>query len=129
MNTTEVEVLGPEAAVGVEAHAPAHETSVSGAPVQKSGEHEDAQEHRAHHYDSNEHQYESAKFGIWLFLATEILMFSGLFCALAVLGNQYREGFRWGRHLLSVDIGFTNTLVLITSSFTMAWAVRAAMKN
>ena len=37
--------------------------------------------HHAHHFDSAEHQYSSAKQGVWLFMVTEVLMFGGLFVA------------------------------------------------
>ena len=38
----------------------------------------------AHHFTGPRQQYDSAKLGIWLFLVTEILFFSGLFVALFV---------------------------------------------
>ena len=43
-----------------------------------------ASSHLAHHFDTPEQQFDSGKLGIWLFLTTEILLFSGLFCAYAV---------------------------------------------
>ena len=48
-------------------------------------------EHLAHHFESLQQQYDSGKLGIWLFLTTEILMFSGLFCGYAVLGRCTRR--------------------------------------
>ena len=50
--------------------------------------------HVAHHFDSAGQQFESGKLGMWLFLATEILLFGGLFCAYAAftdatLFNRY----------------------------------------
>jgi cytochrome c oxidase subunit III len=83
-------------------------------------------EHLAHHFESLEQQYDSGKLGIWLFLTTEILMFSGLFCGYAVLRALHPEIFLYAHHYLSVKLGALNTVVLIFSSFTMAWAVRAA---
>ena len=62
---------------------------------------------------------------IWLFLTTEILMFSGLFCGYAVLRALHPKIFLYAHHYLSVR-GALNTVVLIFSSFTMAWGVRAA---
>ena len=82
--------------------------------------------HLAHHFESLQQQYDSGKFGIWLFLTTEILMFSGLFCGYAVLRALHPEIFLFAHHYLSVELGALNTAVLIFSSFTMAWAVRAA---
>jgi cytochrome c oxidase subunit III len=83
-------------------------------------------EHLAHHFESLEQQYDAGKLGIWLFLTTEILMFSGLFCGYAVLRTLHPEVFLYAHHYLSVPLGALNTVVLIFSSFTMAWAVRAA---
>jgi cytochrome c oxidase subunit III len=83
-------------------------------------------EHLAHHFESLQQQYDSGKLGIWLFLTTEILMFSGLFCGYAVLRALHPEIFLYAHHYLSVFWGALNTMVLIFSSFTIAWAVRAA---
>ena len=80
----------------------------------------------AHHFDTSEQQFDAGKLGIWLFLVQEVLFFSGLFCAFAVYGSLYPEAFRWGHQQLDTTMGFINTLVLITSSLTMAWAVRCA---
>ncbi len=82
--------------------------------------------HLAHHFESLEQQYDSGKLGIWLFLTTEILMFSGLFCGYSVLRAVHPEIFLYAHHYLSVPLGALNTVVLLFSSFTMAWGVRAA---
>ena len=86
----------------------------------------DHPEHLSHHFESLRQQYDSGKLGIWLFLTTEILMFSGLFCGYAVLRSLHPEIFLYAHRYLSVELGALNTVVLIFSSFTMAWAVRAA---
>ena len=83
-------------------------------------------EHLAHHFESLQQQYDSGKLGIWLFLTTEILMFSGLFCGYAVLRALHPQIFLYAHKYLSVELGALNTVVLIFSSFTMAWGVRAA---
>ncbi len=83
-------------------------------------------EHLAHHFESLQQQFDSGKLGIWLFLTTEILMFSGLFCGYAVLRSLHPEIFLYAHHYLSVPLGALNTVVLIFSSFTMACGVRAA---
>ena len=88
--------------------------------------HGDHPDYLAHHFDSSEQQFDAGKLGIWLFLVQEVLFFSGLFCAFAVYGSLYPEAFRWGHQWLDPTMGFINTLVLITSSLTMAWAVRCA---
>jgi cytochrome c oxidase subunit 3 len=80
----------------------------------------------AHHFDTPKQQFDAGKLGIWLFLTTEILLFSGLFCAYAVYRANHPEVFEWSHLYLNKNYGALNTIVLIFSSLTMAWAVRAA---
>jgi cytochrome c oxidase subunit 3 len=82
--------------------------------------------HLAHHFDSAKQQFESGKLGMWIFLATEILLFGGLFCAYAVYRLNHPEIFGYAHRYLDKTLGAINTAVLISSSFTMAWAVRCA---
>jgi cytochrome c oxidase subunit 3 len=82
-----------------------------------------------HHFDTLARQFDSSKLGMWLFLATELLMFGGLFCAYAVYRGNHPEIFDWGSRLLDRRLGMTNTMVLITSSFTMAAAVFCAQRG
>lgn len=82
--------------------------------------------HLAHHFATPKQQYDSAKSGMWLFLSTEILLFSGLFCAYAVYRANHPEVFIYAHQFLDKTLGGINTLVLILSSLTAAWAVRAA---
>jgi cytochrome c oxidase subunit 3 len=82
--------------------------------------------HLAHHYRSLQQQYDAAKLGMWLFLVTEILLFGGLFCAYAVYRSSHPEVFVYAHRFLDKTLGGINTVVLICSSLTMAWAVRAA---
>jgi cytochrome c oxidase subunit 3 len=77
----------------------------------------------SHHFDSAEHEYESDKLGIWLFMVTEILMFGGLFVAYIIFHQIYPEMFAEGAKQLSWKMGFFNTLVLIGSSLTMALGI------
>lgn len=83
----------------------------------------------AHHFESAEQQFDSGKLGMWIFLSTEILLFGGLFCAYSVYRASHPEIFVYAHQFLSKTLGGINTLVLIFSSFTMAWAVRAAQTN
>lgn len=83
--------------------------------------------HLAHYFDSTRQQFESHKLAMWLFLATEILMFGGLFCAYAIYRANHPEIFMYAHTLLDKNLGAINTIVLLFSSFTMAWSVRAAM--
>ncbi|MGF1633567.1 MAG: cytochrome c oxidase subunit 3 family protein [Phycisphaerae bacterium] len=82
--------------------------------------------HLAHHFDTPEQQFNSAKVGMWVFLATELLMFGGLFCAYAVYRAQNPEIFLYGHHHLSTTLGTINTVILLASSLTMALGVRYA---
>ena len=84
---------------------------------------------QAHHFDSMSQQFDSGKMGIWLFLVTEILFFSGLFCAYIVYRALHPEIFQFAHLFLNKYLGALNTAVLIFSSFTMAWGVRNAQKN
>lgn len=80
----------------------------------------------AHHFDTPQHQFDSGKLGIWLFLVTEILFFSGLFCAYAIYRALHPEVFEYAHYYLDTTLGAINTCVLIISSVTAAWAVRNA---
>lgn len=82
--------------------------------------------HLAHHFETPRQQYASAKLGMWIFLITEILLFSGLFVAYAALRALHPADFAQASHLLDMRLGTLNTVVLIGSSLTMALAVRAA---
>ncbi len=79
-----------------------------------------------HHYDDAQHQFDSGKLGIWLFLAQEILFFSALFVAYILYRSHRPEIFSYAHHYLDVKFGAVNTAVLILSSLTAAWAVRCA---
>ncbi len=88
--------------------------------------HEAHPAHLHHHFETPRQQFESDKLGMWLFLVTEILLFGGLFCAYAVYRANHPEIFIYAHKYLDKTLGGINTLILISSSFTMAWAVRAA---
>src|SRR5438105_192753 len=77
--------------------------------------------HLAHHFDTPEQQIASGKLGMWVFLATEILMFGGLFCAYAVYRHNHPDVFEYAHKWLDKKLGAINTIVLISSSLTMAW--------
>jgi len=90
---------------------------------------EDGHFHHAHHFNSLNHQYDSAKQGVWLFMVTEILMFGGLFVAYLIYKSIYAPIFHVGSSYLDVKMGSINTVVLITSSFTMALGIYYNQKN
>jgi cytochrome c oxidase subunit III len=79
-----------------------------------------------HHFDDLGQQHEAATLGMWLFLATEVLFFGGLFTAYMLYRVWYPETFGAASRTLDIALGTTNTAVLIFSSLTMALAVRAA---
>jgi cytochrome c oxidase subunit 3 len=89
-------------------------------------DHHDHGEFIAHHFDSAEQQFDSGKLGIWLFLVTEVLFFSGLFVAYTLYRNHHPEIFQQAHVYLDKVLGGINTVVLLFSSLTMALAVRAA---
>lgn len=70
----------------------------------------------------------NAKVGIWLFLASEVMLFGGLFSSYVFL--RIGADFPWPRHELHVLPGFINTMVLILSSVTVvsAWAALKARR-
>jgi cytochrome c oxidase subunit 3 len=82
--------------------------------------------YQQHHFDTPEQQFDAGKLGIWLFLATEILLFGGLFCAYAIYRANHHEVFVYAHQFLDKRLGGTNTVILLCSSLTMAWAVRAS---
>jgi len=76
-------------------------------------------EHAVHHDPA------AGKIGMWLFLFTEVLLFGTLFIAFAVYLQKYRFDFRDASDNLDKLIGAANTLILLTSSLTMALSIAA----
>jgi cytochrome c oxidase subunit 3 len=86
----------------------------------------EASPHLQHHFDTEEQQFDAGKLGMWLFLATEILLFGGMFVAYAIYRANHPEIFIYAHQYLDKILGGTNTVILLCSSLTMAWAVRAS---
>src|SRR5438477_4929712 len=80
----------------------------------------------AHHFDDAQQQHDAVELGMWAFLAQEVLFFGGLFLAYLLYRFQYPEAFAEGSGHLNKWLGCGNTLVLLTSSLTMALAVHSA---
>ena len=80
----------------------------------------------AHHFDDLAQQNEAAMLGMWVFLATEVLFFGGLFLTYSIYRTWYPHAFAAASHSLDVTLGTINTAVLISSSLTMALGVHAA---
>lgn len=72
--------------------------------------------------------YTGSKMGMWLFLFTEVLFFGGLFLLYAVYRSEYLDEFHHAAAGLSTTIGGINTIILITSSLTMALSITAIKK-
>jgi cytochrome c oxidase subunit III len=83
----------------------------------------------AHQFDDAEQQFEASRLGMWIFLATEILFFGGLFTGYAYYRTAYPEAFAEGSSHLHVVLGTTNTALLLLSSFTIVSAVHFAQLN
>ena len=88
-----------------------------------------APSHLKHYFHDVNQQYETSKFAMWAFILTEVLTFAGLFVAYIVYRSWYPDMFVDAHKLLDVNKGLTNTVVLITSSLTMALAIWAIQKN
>ena len=96
---------------------------VSGAA---EGAHHEHLPYQRHHFETIAQQNDATNFAMWLFLLTEIMFFGGLFTAYLIYRNWYYPAFVAGSHQLSIPLGGLNTLLLITSSFTMAMGVWSA---
>lgn len=81
------------------------------------------------HHLEPEQAYHSSKLAMWLFLATEVHLFGGAFCVFAYFRWRYFEQFNEFAQTLNWKLGLTNTIVLLTSSYTMVRAVDAAQKG
>jgi cytochrome c oxidase subunit III len=71
----------------------------------------------------------SSKMGMWLFLFTELLLFGGLFLVYMIYRFMYHADFLTASHELNVLIGTINTIVLLTSSMTVAMSITAMQKG
>ncbi len=72
---------------------------------------------------------EASKLGMWLFLFTELLLFGGLFLVYTIYRFLNPQAFLQGSYELNIIIGTINTLILITSSLTVAMSVTAMQKG
>ena len=88
-----------------------------------------------HHFTDVAQQRESNQLGMWVFMVTEIMTFGALFFVYTLYRHLYAvqayengmlSPYGVGSHLLNNNLGFANTLVLLTSSLTVASAVHYA---
>jgi cytochrome c oxidase subunit 3 len=80
-------------------------------------------------FEDLEKQAHAARFGMWVFLGSEVLLFAGLFALYAGYRTMYPAEFAAAVGHDDVAIGTTNTVILITSSFTVATALHAVRKG
>jgi len=76
-----------------------------------------------HHFQDLRTQQQAVRLGMWLFLATEILLFGGLFCAYSYYRFLFPEAWHECSKHLNRPFGLMETFDLITSSFTMVMAI------
>src|SRR5437867_13165708 len=107
MSTTSVDVHSHEGGHGEHGHDPHHQ----------------------HHFTTMEQQFDTSKIGMWLFLATEVLLFGGLFVGFGLMQARYHQEFVEAHHHLQRGFGASNTVVLLFSSWTMVMGVLSAQTN
>lgn len=83
-------------------------------------------EHKANHHQAEAD--DRAMFGFWIYLMTDLLMFAVLFAVYAVLHDNTVGG-ETGRELFSLPLALSETLILLTSSFTVGVGMIAARRD
>src|SRR5262244_2140392 len=99
-----------------------------GHPAAHAGEHAHDPHHQ-HHFANMEQQFDTSKIGMWLFLATEVLLFGGLFVGFGLMQARYPQEFLEAHEHLQRPLGALNTVVLLISSFTMVMGVMYAKRS
>lgn len=107
----------------------ATETETASTPATTDVEHDHHPAHLQHHFVSSEQQFDSAKLGMWLFLITEVLLFSGMFVAYAVYRQWHPTAFAEASATLDATLGTINTVVLLTSSLTVALSIHYIQRD
>ncbi len=102
------------------------DTTLEGPAARETHEAAAREAHLREHFEDMRQQRATASLGLWVFLATEVLFFGGLFAAYLVYRVWYSATFGEASRQLQLAFGATNTAILITSSLTMAMAVRAS---
>lgn len=82
--------------------------------------------HVAHQFSDAGQQQHAATLGMWVFLATEVLFFGGMFTAYALYRAAQPEVFRQASQHTLIWVGTANTAILLLSSFAMVLAVRSS---
>jgi cytochrome c oxidase subunit III len=79
--------------------------------------------------DSHHADEEGTKLGMWLFLFTELLLFGGMFLLYSIYRSEHAHQFFLAASELDTFIGTVNTLVLLTSSLTVALSIEALRRS
>jgi cytochrome c oxidase subunit 3 len=80
-------------------------------------------------YQDLEQQTHAARLGMWIFLASEVLFFSGLFALYTAYRLEYGEAFRIAAGHTDLVLGTANTFILLTSSLLVALSVHAVRRS
>jgi cytochrome c oxidase subunit 3 len=107
--------------------APTH-VPVGAAATTVAPEHEHGPAHHPdlrHQFEDLGQQHDASSFGMWVFLATEVMFFGGLIGSYLVYRFTTPDVWAAASRELNVVLGTINTVVLLTSSLTMALAVHA----
>ncbi len=80
-------------------------------------------------YESLDQQQESYTLGMWAFLVTEVMFFGALFLIYTLYRMKFHEDFFLAHEQLNWKMGGLNTVILLTSSMTVALAVHFAQKG
>lgn len=87
-------------------------------------------EHQGEHAAGHVHRDdEASKMAMWLFLFTELLLFGGLFLLYGAYRFQYADGFKVAAADMNSFIGAVNTIILLTSSLSVALSIAAMQRN
>jgi len=82
-----------------------------------------------HPFATEEQQKDASNLGMWIFLATEVMFFGGLFCAYLIYRHWYFGDFGAASKSIDALLGGINTAVLICSSLTVVLAIWAAQTS
>lgn len=82
--------------------------------------------HLAEQFEAPEQQRDASTLGMWIFLGTELMFFGGMFLAYANYRYFFPQAFHAASSHLSATMGALETMILITSSFTMVLGVWAS---
>jgi cytochrome c oxidase subunit III len=80
-------------------------------------------------FESRARQEHAVRFGMWVFLSSELLLFAGLFGLYTAYRAMYTADFATALHHNALALGTLNTVILICSSFTVAWSIHAVRND